>query len=82
MLILCSVESKTKQRSTGRVVTVGIAIVSARVEHARIRTIVVIAPTFEPGITGVREVRVIRLNTYINLVTKKQYLITSLYQIH
>ena len=54
--------SATSQDHTERFVVVAIAIVVVRIEHARIGTIIVIAPTFEERISRVHEVRVVQFS--------------------
>ena len=50
------------QNRTERIVAVWIAIIVVEIEHTRIRTIIVIATTFEKRIIGVRKVGVVQFN--------------------
>lgn len=43
------------------IVGVGFTVVVVRVEHACIRIVVVVAPSFEPRVIGIYEVRVVTL---------------------
>ena len=60
-----SLGTQRHEGGTRRIVAVVVAIVVVEVEHACIRTIVIVAAAIEPSIAGIREVRAIRLNTYI-----------------
>ena len=56
---------RLKPNHTEAIVAVRIAIVVVEIECSSVRTIVVIAPTFEERIVRVREVGVVRVNPYI-----------------
>jgi len=51
-----------REHRTERIVAVLIAIRIIEIEHTRIGSIIVIAPTFEERIGRVREVRVVQFN--------------------
>jgi len=63
-LLYCSLQGRN-QNSPRRVVIVIVAIVVVESKHARIRTIVVVTASFEPRVSGIREVRILQFNTYI-----------------
>ena len=56
---------RLKPNHTEAIVAVRIAIVVVEIECSSVRTIVVIAPTFEERIVRIREVGVVRVNPYI-----------------